>query len=509
MYNKGNDSRLTVKNDQRLGLLVILEAVFLSIIYYRFGINFKALFFISGFEYASFYIMAAISSVSAASILLPSKYATVRFYLSSLTLLIFVGLFFLSLHSGILLIISLLLLIPYSYYWFMEYREYESALKKLLTFSAAILFMYFVGNLLHFFISPISYPSTFVPIQDQFAPPGGRVPFLLYYGISVYSPLFQISLSPVSLLMFSLISSILTENYFSIFRLLRKGNGKTKIQGTAYGVISLLSCQCEGGISLLPTMAVLIISISMIPVIGESFLLLLLTNILINRYYIKGSSVRFLVKFGGLEKKLAGIILAAALFIGTPIAETFGIYLGLLSNIFFFFGIGILMTVSAYYEAVVVGKLLDYHRSPHPALLSALFLIGSIFMFIWYIPTLTISAVENVSVFLIMNLTSVVAGIAFGIVRLSTKKTTRQLLDEFIALMFGMPPIIVFYLSAMSNLLIWPTFGITEQIEFGIIIWAILLPFMWLTTNISLNDAGNKFTEIIIPRIERRSSDPE
>lgn len=489
----------------RYGILLILEIVFLTIIYYTFGINYKVLFFVSGFSQAHYSIVAAISLISGISLFLPVKFATARFYFRTLTLLIFAGLLMISLHSAILLVISIAIFLPYAASWVFEYRHRKNSVKKLVTFTAAILFMMFVGNVVHFFVTPAWYPATFTPIQDQFAPPGGVVPFLLYYGMSLYSPFFQISLSPVSFLIFTLISAILTENYFGIFGLVQRGNGKTKIQGTAYGVISLLSCQCEGGISLLPTMAVLIISISMIPILGESLLLLILTNLLINRYYMKGSRVRFFNRFSGIERKASGIILAAMLFIGTPVAEVAGIYLGLLSNMFFFFGIGILMTVSAYYEVIVIGKLLGYRRTPHAAILSGLFLVASAFMFIWYIPSFTISAIENVSVFLLMNLTSIISGIAFGIIRLSTRKGTGQLLDEFIALMFGMPPIIVFYLSAVSNITIWPQFGITQQLEFGIIVWALILPFMWLTTNISLNDAGDNFTGIIIPKLDRNS----
>lgn len=434
------------------------------------------------------------------SLFVSTKFVITGFYLKSTSLLMLASLFLMSLHNPILAAISLVAISAYSLIWWETSRTTESAVKKLFTFSAAMIFMYFVGSIIHFVIEPASYNPTFASIGEEYAFQPTGVPLLLRNGFIFITPYFQGTFSPLSFTIFTAISALLTENYFGIFKLLKGGPGSSRIQGSAYGAISLLSCQCEGGISLLPTMAVLLISIAMVPILVESFILLALTNFLINRYYLLGKIVNPLRRISSPGNRIPGLILAALLFLGTPMVETVGIYLGLISNMFFFFGIGILMTVASYYEVTVIGRLIGYSRHLNRVILAIMFTLASVLMFIWYIPAYTIPAIEQVSVFLLMNVTNIISGTLFGIVRLSSTRSIGQLLDEFIALMFGMPPIIVFYLSALAQIQVWPTFSITQQIEFGLGLWALILPFMWLTTNLSLNEARVNVTSPIIAK---------
>lgn len=492
--------------DEQVIIVAMLATILSTILFFIFGSERGSIVVINDFQSAHFIAIFFILAFSVVSILIPPKFRIYGFYLKSTSLLVFLSMTIISIHSPLLFGISLVSLIAYSLVWWRTSYTISSALKKFLTFSSAMTFMYFAGSLIHFVIEPAGYPATFASIGEAYVFQPTGVPLLLRYGFIFISPYFQGTISPLSFLMFAAISAILTENYFSIFGLLKRGNGKTRIQGAAYGTISLLSCQCEGGISLLPTMAVLIISIAMVPILLESFLLLLLTNLFINRFYMQGESVRILRRISQPGSKLPGIVLAAVLFLGTPMIETIGIYFGLISNMFFFFGIGILMTIASYYEVTLIGRLLGYNRKLNVAVQLAIFIVASFFMFVWYVPQYTMMAIDQVNVFLVMNATSIVSGFFFGMIRLSSGKATGQLLDEFLALMFGMPPIIVFYFSALAQIQLWPVFSLTEQIEFGLIVWALILPFMWLTTNISLNDAGENFAGMKVPILDGKIS---
>lgn len=482
-------------------ILSTLIVIFSEVVFFIYGSNSGKLVFVTGNSSIQIAVMASLTALTVSSLIIPKKYYIFAFYLSSITLLIYAGLFLVSLHSVVLTLTSAVAFVLYLFVWINVTKGRKGSMKKLVTFMLAMGFMYYVGDLLQIITSPAGYPATITWIGGLFLSNVAGTPLLMKYGIEVYAPFYAISLSPVSFVIFFSISSLLTENYFSIFGLLKSGNNNTKIQGAAYGIISSLSCQCEGGISLLPTMAILIISITMVPILLESFILLLLTNYFINRYYVNGLRIRILSRLGGAGIKSHVLILAAVLFIGTPVFEMIGIYLGLISNMLFFFGTGILMTLSAYFEISVLGKLIGYKRSLNPLVNAALLVVGSVLMFIWYLPFLTIQAVSNPSIFVLMNVSGIAAGLSFGAVRLSVKRGSGQLLDEFLALMFGMPPIIVFYISAMPQVLIWPEFGLLQQLEFGLVVWVLVLPFMWLTTNISLNDAKTNVESFVLPKV--------
>lgn len=474
-------------------IIALSASVISTLLYFLIGISSRALVIINDFNTLHYVAMGFILIFPYLSLYIPERFKLAGFYMKSVSLLMFLGLSLAAVHSLSVFAISLAPLLLYSYLWLATSVKLKLELKKLLTFSLAMLFMYLAGSLFHLVVEPSFYPSTFASVGEAYVFDPNGVPFLLKGGIAFITPYVQGIVSPLSFLVFTAISAILTENYFGIFSLLRRGKGETRASGAAYGAVSLLSCQCEGGISLLPTMAYLVITIAMIPILTESFLLLLLTNVLINRFYLNGNKLKVLSRISNPRSQLVGFGIAAVLFLATPIIETVGIYFGLITNIFFFFGIGILMTISSYYEVVFIGRLLGYGKRLPSVFLAALFVAASILMFVWYIPHYTVMAVENVSVFLMMNVTGILAGFFFGLIKLSSRKSTGQLLEEFIALMFGMPPIIVFYISALLQVQFWPVFNITQQIEFGLIMWAIILPFMWLTTNISLNDARDNF----------------
>lgn len=479
-------------DEMRVSFLLLLVSSISTALLFLYGLNYGKILFVTDLSFGPLILIPTILIVPIISIVISYKLELVGFYLRSFSLLLYVGIFLLSLHSPLLIAFSSLSLVSYAILWLKLSHGTTKPIKKLITLVIANVFMYLVGDLMQFIIEPIGYPATFVPLSNLYFSSAIGVPLLLKGGIAVYSPFFAISISPVSLLLFFSISVLLTENYFKIFSLLKADNSGKSIAGVVYGVASSLSCQCEGGISLLPTMTVLLISTAMVPILFESFLLLIGTNLLITRYYMRGTSVRRLTIFEGIERRFSGILVIAALLIGTPMIEIIGIYLGLINNMLFFFGTGILMTISGYGEISLLGKLLGYRRIIGKTAISMLSVLASFLMFIWYYPPFTLLAFSSASLFTLMSLTSIFSGVIFGFVRISVHGGGQKLLDEFVALMLGMAPIVITYLSAIKVMTIWPEFGITQQIEYGLLAWAVLLPFMWLTTNISLNDTNKK-----------------
>ncbi len=499
MYRNNNAKGKPLKEISGNASIAAIATVVSTFVYFIIGISNRDIVIISDFSRMHYVAIAFILVFPIISILVPERFHPLGFYMKSVSLLIFLGLVFTAVHSVSLFSISLAPFLSYSFLWWYSSSDVRLELKKLVTFSLAMTFMNLASSMFHVGPEPSFYPATFASVSEAYVFSPNGVPYLLEGGVAFITPYIQGVFSPLSFVIFTTISALLTENYFGIFSVLRRGNGETRVSGAAYGAVSLLSCQCEGGISLLPTMAYLVITIAMIPILAESLGLLLLTNLLIRRYYLNGRKVKLLGNLSSPENKAPGYAMAAILFLATPLVETAGIYFGMITNVFFFFGIGILMTVSAYYEVVFIGNLIGYGKRINPAILAVMFVAASIIMFMWYIPQYTTMAVKLVSVFLVMNLTSLAAGFFLGIIRLSSGKATGQLLEEFITLMFGMPPIIVFYFSALAQVQLWPVFNITQQTEFGLVVWAIILPFMWLTTNISLNDASENYAMPIIP----------
>lgn len=179
-------------------------------------------------------------------------------------------------------------------------------------------------------------------------------------------------------------------------------------------------------------------------------------------------------------------LMLASLFI-VPLYTLYGVYLSLENNLLFFSSVNVLMFVYGIFIIYLVNRLFPAKKELSRTLTYVLVLLSSVGMFVWYVPQVTLPAVTNPLIFTVMGGISVISGLLSGIVFRWHGDQTKMLYFEFITMMFSMLAIIIFYITAIGVTVIWPEFGVGQQLEFSLLLWGFTLPVMWLSTNLSLN----------------------
>ncbi len=351
--------------------------------------------------------------------------------------------------------------------------------KKILIFIVLSFLMYILGSLMQFIIQPLSAPVTLVSLKNVFIYPGQVFPFLFDFGVNLYGNFITITMSPFTFIVFTFVSALVAENYEGFFAVLRRNGGGT-FKSLIYGVTAALSCQCEACISLLPAMVFILVTVSMIPLIIESLVLLYLSNYLI-RMYLRGTMPVFFHKLSASYRKVQIFFASFLVLILTPL-ELVGIYIGWLASPIFFFGMAMLNTLAGY---VLIRAVSGFIKLKENILLSVLFIaIGTFISLVWYYPSMTLSAFGSGAVFSIMAISGLVAGILFGLAHTSLKRG--YVVPEAVSLIYGIFVIVIFYLSIDYRLTLWPEFSYTQTAIFEIIGWAVMLPVMWIFTQIAI-----------------------
>jgi len=417
------------------------------------------------------------------------KLSSLQFYLSLITISYY-ALFSISLiwapNVDIFLLISLILNI---YIFSRHFYSGRISIYKLAVFYSVTFLMFYLSGLMRITYSPGLSPPVYIgSIYDDESPAG--VPAFFSGAIVAYTRMFVFTLSFQALLLFTGLAAILTENYTLIFRHVRKNASGSAVSSSLSGALSVLSCQCEGITAAFPTAVTLLLSIAIIPLILESITLLALTNVFLFFFYIRGRRIR-LVRLGGMLGRDRLIYAISALFlVSVPFIETFGIYLGLVRNIFFFVAIDIVMFVEGLVLALIISRI-GHFSEMHRAQLYGLTLLSFAMMFVWFIPVITVYAYSYSFWFAVMTLSSVASGIITGYIYGSLNSKGRQVYLEFVTMMFSMFAIVLFYLSVETDIVIWRGLsGISGQTTLSIAIWVVALPLMWIATNVSLNSYG-------------------
>ena len=367
-------------------------------------------------------------------------------------------------------------------------KEYSKRdYKKLVTFLVVFSVIYALADLIRTGNVPAYVGISFTSIYDDIQPIG--TPFLFYQGIVIYDRLLLITISGPTFFLFSVLSALLTENYFLIFSFAGREK-RNLISSTASGVVSALSCQCESLTIFFPTVVAFLLTFAIIPLIVESIIFVLLTNILLNYYFNRGKQNRTLEKMwpkaGSVKILMGGIII----LLGIPLAETLGIAFDLQRLLYFFSWINIGMFVEGTFLVIILNFIFKVNTTKYSSIFKFIGIPASIIlMFIWYIPYFTRSAYTSPVIFAVMSITSIVAGIITGLTYYSLRYGNRKLFYEFVAMMFSMFSIIVFYISIVAGITIWVEFGLEQQVIFSIVTWAVSLPFMWFGTNITFSDS--------------------
>jgi hypothetical protein len=189
---------------------------------------------------------------------------------------------------------------------------------------------------------------------------------------------------------------------------------------------------------------------------------------------------------GSVKVLLGGIII----LLGIPVAETIGIAFGLQKVLYFFSWINIGMFVEGIFLVIILNFIIKINTTKYSSLFKYMGIPASIIlMFIWYIPYFTEAAYTSPVTFAVMSITSIASGLVTGLTYYSLKSGNRKLFYEFVAMMFSMFSIIIFYISIVAGITIWVEFGLEQQVIFSLVTWAVSLPFMWFGTNITFSDS--------------------
>lgn len=343
-----------------------------------------------------------------------------------------------------------------------------------LAFMAFSLFMYYLGESLQFISQPVNSSITVIPLKYIFIFPGQSMPWIYSYGVNIYGSIVTLTLSPFIILIFTSISILAVDNFYGIFRILSgSGNSGIAVSGVQ-GIAGALSCQCEGCIGLLPSVAAAIVTVGMIPLILESWIFLLMTNLIF--WMVKSNYSAFYGKLTKYVNSIGRMVLYTAL-ITLPTASTIAVYLGYFRTPLFIFGTSMVGAFIGY----LIGSLYGEYIMKKRTLWSfPLLLLGIFGIFVWFLPYLAYLAQSSFPVFAAMSISTISGGLAVGAIRKILPKG--YLVSETISISMGIFSLLIFYLGLEYRINPWPFFSLSSVLIFEIAAWGTMVPLMWIVT---------------------------
>lgn len=474
------------KDNLQLYALSALSAVSFFLIALVTG-SFLRVFTVASYVYSTAISMVLLLfTVSVLQVVLFRRFATVSFYLGlmqsvtffTLTLISFPGpLFPLFLFAFLLEAVSVAVV------WKMtEGRVIRTAVALI-----SLSIMIYLGNLFQFAFNRPDTGIVVASTESVFIALGQNIPFLEYNGLFIFTHHFDLILSFQQYIMFLVLVILISENYHHIIRFVsRHGRKGGKASMIVYGLTGALSCQCESYISFLPALSILLINYILFPVIIFSILLLSATYLIVSGRYMKERGVRLFSSSFYSNRKLLIIAASFVFLMGTPLFITLVVYLSLLKSALYFFLSGMIMILDGYVLVTLLSLIFSFRPIPgrYNLLLVA---AGTVAAFVWFIPSFTHLAFEYPLYFVLMNITMLLSGLIFGLVHTLVETRWKDVLNEYISTVFGLFSLVVFYFMVTFQISIWNFFTIESQIEFLLLTWTIMLPVMWITTQISLN----------------------
>ncbi len=347
--------------------------------------------------------------------------------------------------------------------------------------------MIYLGNLFQFAFNRPDTGIVVASTESVFVALGQNIPFLEFNGLFVFSRHFDLILSFQQYIMFMAISVLISENYYQIIGFVRRrGRRGGKTSMVVYGLTGALSCQCESYISFLPAFSILLVNYILFPAIIFSIILLIATYSIVSRRYDRGSPVPVFSASFYRNRKLIIIAVSSIILLGTPVFITVVVYLSLLRSALFFFLTGMIMVLDGYVLMVLLSRVFMFTdvlgRAKLPVIIA-----GTLLAFMWFYPPLTVYAFNFPPYFVLMNVSMLISGITYGFVHSVLSSRWKDVLNEYISAMYGIFSLIVFYVMVTFQVSIWKFFTIDSQIEFVLLTWTIMLPVMWVTTQVSLN----------------------
>ncbi len=313
--------------------------------------------------------------------------------------------------------------------------------------------------------------------------PASKVPFFFYAGIIMRINFVYFTTAIQSIILYLILAVLLSENYFMIFSIVRHNSmAKNMVNPTITGGVSALSCQCEGLTATLPTVAAALSSAISTVLLSESILLLLLSNFMLTVFLHRKTKIEIVSKIKNIRNSNIFPFLAMFFIFIAPIAEVIGIFFKLeFTSLLFFFGMNILMFVAGIFFMYVLFKIGFHIRIKNTLFLITLTVISSTIMFIWFIPPLTKLSYLHYNIYLLMNVLTFISGFITYLIYSNLENLKRGFV-EYNSMMFSMTALIIFYMSLISPTVMYPLYGLEQQVIFSAILWSVSLPFMWLST---------------------------
>ncbi len=319
-------------------------------------------------------------------------------------------------------------------------------------------------------------------IYDNENPAG--VPLLFAYSDYLASGHLVVTLSPILLLLTGFLASVITENFSMIYQLVAGKGRYLKADIVGSGLV-LFSCQCEGILAALPSLASLIVNLIIIPLIAESVFLVVMTNMLLQTHFMKNRGIPMFEKHpvDGMRANT----LSAGILIIPLLVLLYGSMLGWEYDIFFFFGMNIIM----YFDGIVFFQMFSRVANANfragTGMTVVIFVASVSVMTAWFLPWVVDIALQSFAVYGLMILATFGAGLAGGMVYSSIGIRTRGIFWETVVMMISILALVMLYFTVELGYSPWTAFGTAEVLLFSILLAAISYPLLWLTTNTALS----------------------
>ncbi len=402
-----------------------------------------------------------------------------------LVFLVFLAVAFVAFPQFFMLLSSLLL---FFIYYVLSVKDTGDLKVRIPTFFVTLALMVVIGNIIGPANQPPGFPVTIESTSSMFVLIGLKVPLLEKFGITVISTKIDMILSPVELLLFFGIASLVSENYHEIITYLTGHRSFSNRLGIAvYGLTGALSCQCESFIALLPAVSILLIDEILVPMIFVSAALLAGTYILVSRLYRRKHFTRIFMPDEWKGMKAPRIAFVAFLLISVPVIFTIGIYYSWQKYALFFFLSNMLMVLAGYVFMVELSRIISYGMASR-WMSSGMAFLGTAIPVVWFLPFMTEAAFHSPPIYGAMTVSGFAGGVLLGTAYSMLDKNDRYVFNEYITVIFSLIPLTIFYITDRLQRAIWPSFTISGQTEFSIIAWLVMLPVMWYATHQALNN---------------------
>lgn len=421
-----------------------------------------------------FLFIAQILLLPFISVLSFKVFPKVSIYLESLEILMFLMLLLVFLKfpaEAIMLSIAILLSV-------LKISNPRKDFPRVGVFMAISFLMYFLGESVQFIIQPRLSPVVMIPLKYVYILPGELFPWIYRDGINLYGSVLTLTTSPLVILIFSAIAIISTDNFFRIYGLVNGKRGAGMAVTGFQGAAASLSCQCEGCIAVLPSVSAAILTVAMIPLIMESFILLILTNVITGMVTSRYGA--FSSAFSRIISVLSRYLLVLVL-ISIPIISSILAMGGYFRTPIFIFG----LSMAGAFAGYLMGSNSVRKRFLFSKCLKSLLIVAGLTgILIWYVPSVTYYLVNFFPAFLFMSFITLVSGFLLGVMRWQIK--AGYLVGEIATLAIGVLDISLFYLSLEFRFNPWAVFSYSSLLFFELISWGIMVPAMWISTQQTL-----------------------